>query len=167
MKYLKLFKMFEFVKFEQGKMTDWSKWSVDSEIEELESNFSESLFRDINDILDSISEKMVTNLTYDVEDDSVRGKSKLLLIRITFDRKGSLKINTGEFVESIHQLVEYMRENNYMDTKLSITLGSGDKYSENTNNINNILDEISEMNDNVNGATIEFLTRDYEVSKDI
>ena len=158
MKYLKLFKMFEFVKFEQGKMTDWSKWSVDSEIEELESNFSESLFRDINDILDSISEKMVTNLTYDVvEADSV--KSKLLLIRITFDRKGSLKINTGEFIVSIHHLVEYMRENNYMNTKLSVTLESGDKYSENTNNINNILDEISEMSDSINGATIEFLTR--------
>ena len=67
MKHLKLFKIFEFVKFEQGRMTDWRNWATsEEEIEEMESLFPESLFRDIEDITANISDSMATNLTYDV-----------------------------------------------------------------------------------------------------
>lgn len=157
MRHLKLFKLFEFVKFEQGRMTDWSNWSSnDKEIEEIQSLFPESLFRDIDQILDSLSQKMSTNLTYDVVEE---GKYKLLLINISFERKGSGEVLTSELVDTLYYLKEYLRENTYVSTKFSVSLNNGESYSVKGDSIESTLDEIMELNNKVNKATIEFLTR--------
>lgn len=157
MRYLKLFKLFEFVKFEQGRMTDWSNWSSDEkEIEEVQSLFPESLFRDINDILDSISERMSVDLNYDVIEE---GNDKLLLINISFERKGSGEVLAKELVDKLYHLKEYLRENVYVNTKFSVILDDGESYSEKGETINSILDELMDSKEKVNRATIEFLTR--------
>jgi len=162
MKYLKLFKIFEFVKFEHGRMSDWRNWaSNEKEIEEVESLFPESLFRDIEDILSSLSDSMATNVTYDViQDNTIRGKDKLLVIRILFEKKGSLEVSTKELASTFYHLREYMRENNYMNNKMTISLSDGEHHKANGGDIDYLLDNVvDEIDVKVNRATIEFLTR--------
>ena len=156
MRYLKLFKLFEFVKFEQGRMTDWSNWLCEEEIEEVQSLFPESLFRDINDILDSISERMSVDLNYDVIEE---GNDKLLLINILFERKGSGEVLANELVDTLYHLKEYLRENVYVNTKFSILLDDGESYSEKGENIDSVLDELMNSKEKVNKSNIEFLSR--------
>ena len=162
MKYLKLFKIFEFVKFEQGRMTDWRNWATsEEEIEEMESLFPESLFRDIEDITANISDLMAANLTYDVvKDTTIRGKDKLLIIRMIFEKKGSLEVSAQDLVDTFFHLKEYMRENVYMNTKVTISLSDGEYHKANGGDIDDLLSNVLDESDaKVNRATIEFLTR--------
>lgn len=162
MKYLKLFKIFEFVKFEHGRMSDWRNWaSNEKEIEEMESLFPESLFRDIEDILASLSDSMATNVTYDViQDNAIRGKDKLLVIKILFEKKGSMEVSAKELASTFYHLKEYMRENAYMNSKMTISLSDGEYHKANGGDIDDLLDNvIDDKVSKVNRATIEFLTR--------
>jgi len=125
-------------------MTDWRNWATsEEEIEEMESLFPESLFRDIEDITANISDSMAANLTYDVvKDTTIRGKDKLLIIRMTFEKKGSLDVSAKELASAFFHLKEYMRENVYMNTKMTISLSDGEYHKANGGDIDDLLDVI-------------------------
>lgn len=145
MKYLKLFE--ELVNFEMGNISDFQTWGETEE----DVLFDDSLFRDVEDILDPLSERMGVGVSYDVVED-------FLVVKINFDRKGDEKVMLSEMLDSYWQLKEYMRENAYGNNKFSLTM-------ENQGNISMMREEIDAMinqldtNDIVTSASLEFVTK--------
>lgn len=145
MKYLKTFE--ELVNFELGNMSDFKTWGETEE----ESLFDDSLFRDINDILDPLSERMGIGVSYDVVED-------FLIVRIDFDKRGSEKVILSELLDYYWQLKEYMRENRYVNNKFKLSMENQGDISSRGEKIDDMISELN-YKDIVNRAYIEFIKR--------
>ena len=145
MKYLKLFE--ELVDFEMGNMADFKTWGETEE----ESLFDDSLFRDVNDILDPLSEKMGIGVSYDVVEE-------FLLVKINFDKKGAEKVMLSEMLEYYWHLKEYMKENAYMNSKFNLIMENEGNISMRGLEIDDKLNEL-DTNDMINNASLEFVTK--------